>query len=142
MYTMVGKIVKDGVLVGFRVIDLDTYNISDISLRDTKEIIRDISNLKINRAGSILGKSGKLERYVNIGDSDKRYTVLAVIKSNEQVIGYKVSDNDGTINNLKKSTVENLYIKEKVTNCRMNVNGLSLIKGTFHEAKLKEKREV
>ena len=128
---MVGKYITDELIAGFRIINIETLKTEDITIAKAVERVRDITNLKMGNNDEIIGGSGKLDRYGVVNGSDKKYTVLCIVKKHDKIIGYCISDNDGNIKTVSVNTLNALYRNGKITNCRINVNGLSLVKGAF-----------
>ena len=141
MYTVVGLIKENGKITGFRVVDHNTLEYMDISEANARSMIRKITNIKIHN-GEIRGKSGVLDRYGEVGDTNTTYTVLYVLLKGDKKIGYEVANNNGNIKRFSIDKVMELHSKGKITNAKINGAGLSPVKGTFEMKEIQPKKKV
>ena len=139
MYTVVGLIMNGEKISGFRVIKHDTLERLDVSKSEAKELVRQFTNLKLHN-GHLRGKSGVLDKYGIVGSDETKYTILHVLTINGNKVGFEVADNNGNIKRYTTDTIMKIYDAGKITNGRLNVNGISAIKGTFAEKEVKVKR--
>lgn len=135
MLTVVGLFRSGENITGFRVVNNKTLEVIDIGNKEAYNSIRRFSNIKISN-GRIKGKSGVISKYGVVGSDDRNYTILAEIVDNGNRLGFEVADNCGNIKRFNTKTIERIHRDGKLTNGRLNVNGISLIKGTLYKKEI------
>lgn len=140
MLTVVGLIKSEDIITGFRVINNITQEIMDIDKKEAYNNILKFTNLKICN-DKLKGKSGVLSKYGVVGGESLTYTLLAELEMNGHRVGFEVSDNNGNIKRFNTETVFRIHRDGKLTNGRLNVNGVSLIKGTLYKKRIRKKAE-
>jgi len=129
MYSLTGKYVKNGSIVGYRLKDTETEEVKMYKDIDTHELAR---RGQINNCESISNK-GKIYLYstgVKIKDTDniksesRVFEVIGRLVSSGKLAGYRVKSNDGKEYNLRKEVVWGLALE----GCCVGVEA-KLIKG-------------
>lgn len=104
---MIARIVKNKQLVGIRILDTETNKTKDVG---TEQVIALVSTGKVKIDNiqivnnAIVGINGSIERYGILGESQS-VTLLAAFKNGDSTEGFRVSDCNGMVKNLKLSDI-------------------------------------